>query len=77
MQFKLRQLKNEKVFLKPRKGGVFEKLKIVPRKGLLCSGSHLIERDFRDDKVRLNCGPIDPKLLTNKLNDCYPSLKPE
>ena len=77
MQFKLRQLKNEKVFLKPRKGGVFEKLKIVPRKGLLCSGSHLIERETRKINKWIEHGPVDPKLLMKKLDDCYASYGPE
>ena len=77
MQFKLRQLQQEKVFLKPCKGGDIEKLKKVPRKDLLCSGSGLIEQDIRKINRWIEHGPVDSKLLMKKLDDCYASYGPE
>ena len=52
-------------------------MKILPRKDLLCSGSHLIERETRKINKWIEHGPVDPKLLMKKLDDCYASYGPE
>ena len=77
MQFKLKQLLQEKIFLKPRKGGVFKKVKKVSRQALLCSGSHLIERDSRKMNGWIVPKPVDSKLLMDKLDVRYASYGPE
>ena len=76
MQFKLKQLNQEKVKLKPRKGGDIEKVKKVSRKGLLCSVSHLIERDSRKINKWIRPRPVDSKLLMKKLDDYVGSMHP-
>ena len=77
MQFKLKQLLQEKIFLKPRKGGVFKKVKKVSRQALLCSGSYLIERDSQKMNKWIVRKPVDSKLLMKKLDDRYASYGPE
>ena len=76
MQFKLRQLQQGKVFLKECKGGVTKKVKNVSRKDLLCSGSGLIEQDIRKINRWIEHGPVDSKLLMNKLDDYVGSMHP-
>ena len=77
MRLKLNQLKQEKIFLKPSKGQAFKKVKKVSRQGLLCSGSHLIERDSRKMNGWIMPKPVDSKLLMDKLDVRYASYGPE
>ena len=76
MQFKLRQLQQEKIFLKLCKGRDIKKVKNVSRQGLLCSGSHLIERDSRKINKWIRPRPVDSKLLMKKLDDYVGSMHP-
>ena len=76
MRFKLKQLTQKTIKIAVHsKGSVKRKIE-VSRKGVLCSGSGLIERDFRDHKVRLNRMPIDHKLVSDKLNDYIGTMHP-
>ena len=76
MRFKLNQLKQKKIFIKACKGDVIKKVKNVARQDLLCSGSHLIERDSRKTNFWIGRGPVDSKLLMNKLDDYVGSMHP-
>ena len=77
MRFKLNQLKQKKIFIKACKGDVIKKVKNVARQDLLCSGSHLIERDSRKMNKWTKPKPVDSKLLMDKLDVRYASYGPE